>query len=133
MFSRSKSLIALSTLLLATALVTSAGAGEHRYRIHRIKHVSIRHVTIKNAVRIIDRRVIVNADNNRLPYHAPGDVNAYSGGVDVYSSDNVGSWSYGRGHAPADLVATGTTLKIVDMTKGKNDCSMEHGVCVIRP
>lgn len=133
MFSRSKTLIALSTLLLATALASGATAGDHRYRIHRIKHVSIRHVTIKNAVRIIDRRTIVNANNNRLPYRAPGEVNTYSGGIDIYSRDNVGSWSYGTERAPADLVATGVTLKIIDMTNGKNDCSMEHGVCVIRP
>ena len=133
MVSRSKTLIAISALLLTTALVSGAAAGEHRYRVHRIKHVSIRHVTIKNAIRNIDRRIVVKVGRDHPRHRAFRDVNTYSGDVAINARNGVGSWSYGTSSAPADLVKTGTTLKIIDLTTGENDCSMEHGVCVIRP
>lgn len=138
MFLRSRTLTAISTLLLAAALASGAVAGEHRYRIHRIRHVavrhvSIRHVTINNNQRIINRSVIVNAGRSGQRHLLPAEANTYSGDVAVYSRDDVGTWSYGTMSARADLVTTGSTLKIIDLTNGKNDCSMEQGVCVIRP
>lgn len=133
MFPRSRTLIAISAFLLTAALVSGANAADHRYRVHRIKHVSIRHLTIRNAVRVIDRGVAVNADRNRPPHRRPGDVNTYSGDIAVYSRSGVGSWSYGTANTPTDLAETNLTVKVIDLSKGGNDCSMEHGVCVIRP
>jgi hypothetical protein len=61
----------------------------------------------------------------------------YSGDVDIVSIPGVGSWSLGSVGSVRYIDATDVRpepLMIdVDLLPGGNECSMENGVCVIRP
>lgn len=129
MFLRSKTLLALAAGLLLCATAIETDAGEHATR-HR--HV-IRHINIRTNVRIIENRVTVNVDRNRGRHRMHRRANTYSGDVAVYYRRGVGTWSYGAYEAPARALTGHPNAKIIDLTRGRNDCSMEKGVCVIRP
>lgn len=124
MFQRSRTLVALAGALLTTVMAVESNAGERFHRHHGITRINIR-----TDVRVIDRRVTINANRHRVHRN----VNTYSGDVAVYFRRGVGNWSYGVANAPANLVASAQSAKIIDLGSGKNDCSMEKGVCVIRP
>jgi hypothetical protein len=66
-----------------------------------------------------------------------GEFNRYSGDVDILSIPGVGSWSRGSVGSVRYIDATDVRpepLMIdVDLLPGGNECSMENGVCVIRP
>lgn len=127
MFKRSGTLFALAATLLMTASAAEADGGNRRHHHHMGKRINIR-----TSVRIVDRsRVTINVD--RLRHRQHRNVNTYSGDVAVYSRPGVGTWSYGSMSTTAEFEAAEPDTKIIDMTGGKNDCSMEHGVCVIRP
>lgn len=129
MFLRSKTLLALAAGLLLGATAIETDAGEHAMR-HR--HV-IRHLNIRTNLHVIENRVTVNIDRSRKRHRMHRGVNTYSGDVAVYYRRGVGSWSYGTFDAPASALTLHPNAKIIDLTSGKNDCSMEKGVCVIRP
>jgi hypothetical protein len=66
--------------------------------------------------------------------HEHRDFNSYSGEVAVYVRPNVGTWSYGGGSSVAIIQPYEPVLKIIDVkAAGNSACSMEAGVCVIRP
>jgi hypothetical protein len=66
------------------------------------------------------------------------DFNRYSGDVDIYEIPGIGTWS--RGSGSSSITYLGMTgipaepLMIdVEALPDGNECSMENGVCVIRP
>lgn len=128
MFQRSKALLAAAAALLTVVAATDADAGGRFSRHHHfVKRVVVRtnvHVDNRVAVTFIDRR-------NRHRVHRA--VNTYSGDVAVYYRRGVGTWSYGTVDAPAGSLTLHPNAKIVDLRGGRTGCSMEKGVCVIRP
>jgi hypothetical protein len=119
---------ALSVLAVVLAAITSlpADAGE---RMHR--HHGAQRIVVRNTVRIIDRSRTINVLARQR--HRRQDVNTYSGDVAVYWRRGVGTWTYGSVGTPIETRAYVPNAKIIDLKSGKNDCSMENGVCVIRP
>jgi hypothetical protein len=129
MFLRSKTLLVLAAGLLLGATAIETSAGEHAMR-HR--H-AIRHLNIRTNVHVTQNRVTVNIDRNRRHHRLHRNVNTYSGDVAIYYRRGVGTWSYGSFDAPESTLTLHPSAKIIDLTSGRNDCSMEKGVCVIRP
>ena len=133
MFQRSALLALATTLLLTvTALETSAGERTRRHHHgHRFDHHGIHRVVIKPRINV-RQRVVINIQS-RGRRHDPRGVNTYSGAVDVDYRPGIGTWSYGATSYIAPSARDRTpTVKIIDIGSGKTDCSMEHGVCVIR-
>jgi hypothetical protein len=66
------------------------------------------------------------------------DFNRYSGSVDIVRIPGIGTWSRGSGDSSFAYVET-TVIEAeplmidVEALPGGNECSMENGVCVIRP
>jgi hypothetical protein len=134
---RSKTLAAVLGLLVATTAVAEANAGE-RFQRHRnpgFNHHGIHRVVVRQRVNV-RQKVVINIDTRRLRhngYRVVRGANTYSGAVDVSYRPGVGTWSYGVPVTRTRSVSIGSAVKIIDLNSGKNDCSMEKGVCVIRP
>lgn len=131
MFQRSRTLLAIaaSVLITVAAVETCAGERAHRQRV-------VKRINIHNSVRIVDRsKFTVNLDRYRHRHRIHRETNTYSGDVAVYYRRGVGSWSYGSVSAPAGELAIQPSAKIIDVEKlgPTGACSMENGVCVVRP
>jgi hypothetical protein len=123
MFSRSKAWILLAAATMAVLPLSAAPAGERLHHRHGIQRISIR-----NTVRVVERTTIHIGHRH---HNRGGD--SYSGDVAIYSRPGVGTWSYGTLSNAVDTPSLASSAKIIDLRSGKNDCSMEMGVCVIRP
>jgi hypothetical protein len=123
MFSRSKALLVLAAATMAVLPLSAAPAGERFHHRHGIQRI-----TIRNTVRVVERTTI----NIRHRHHNRG-RDSYSGDVAIYSRPGVGTWSYGTLSSVVETRSLASGAKIIDLRSGKNDCSMEMGVCVIRP
>lgn len=140
---RSKTLVLVLGLLASTTLMADADAGNrhqrHRnpgFHTHSIHHargtprVSVRQKVVIN----IDARRRYHRHDGYRAYRNVRGVNTYSGDVDVNYQPGVGTWSYGTTSAlQTEAVVESSTVRILDLNNSDNDCSMEHGVCVIRP
>jgi hypothetical protein len=90
----------------------------------------------------VRQKVVINIDTRRHYHRYDGyrayrnvrGVNTYSGDVDINYQPGVGTWSYGTTSAlQSEAVVESSTVRIIDLNSSNNDCSMERGVCVIRP
>lgn len=140
MLLRSKTLVAVLGLLATASFAAPADAG-NRFQRHRHsgfhKH-GIHRVVVRNRIDIrridIRQRVVINIDTKHgHRRHRPHGVNTYSGDIDIVYRPGVGTWSYGTGQRMVVSVSMSSNVKIIDLTRGKTDCAMEKGVCVIRP
>ena len=128
---RSRTLIAVAGFLAAATLVTSADAGQWRHRLHPGFHNhAMRKVVVRQRVDVL-QRVVVNLGNHRGTVVRA--TNGYSGDVSISYKPGVGTWSYGTTSTLQAGPAARSGLKILHLQGGANDCSMEKGVCVIRP
>ncbi len=128
MFQRSKALLVAVAALLTVTAALDADAGN---RLSRHHHHFVKRIAVKTNVRVNNRIAITIVDGARR--HRIYRNNAYSGDVTVYYRRGVGSWSYGTIAAPESSLALHPNAKIIDLDGGKTDCSMEKGVCVLRP
>jgi hypothetical protein len=117
MFARSGLQLALAAILMMATTAVTADAGDRQHRFKKPPPVVVK-IVLKHRHR-----------------HAHRQVNTYSGDVAIYHRRNVGTWSYGTLPTVVDERAAPPRAKIihVDRMGGKTDCSMEKGVCVIRP
>ena len=129
MFQRSRTLFAIAAALLLAVTAAETNAGDRMSRHHHV----VKRINIRSNIRIVDRSVTVNIERHRPRHRVHNNVNTYSGDVAIYYRRGVGTWSYGVADAPANAVAVQPNAKIIDLQGGKTDCSMEKGVCVIRP
>jgi hypothetical protein len=127
MFQRSKTLLALAAALLMTAGAVEANAGSRVF--HHNRHHAVKRIIVRTHVRF-DSRIAVNIGPRR--HHVRG-VDTYSGEVAVSYRSGVGAWSYGTASIRTNRLALQPNAKIVDVSGGRTGCSMEKGVCVIRP
>jgi hypothetical protein len=128
MFQRSKALLVAAAALLTVTMAIPADAGNRTSRHHHI----IKRVVVKNNIRV-NNRVAITVVDRRKHHRVRREVDTYSGDVAVYYRRGVGTWSYGSVEAPASSLARHPSAKIIDLRADKSDCSMEKGVCVIRP
>lgn len=129
MYLRSGTLFAIAVALLMSGASVETYAGERSHGHHH----NIRKISIRTNIRIVNRNVTYNIERGRHRQRAYRQVNTYSGDVAVYYRRGVGSWSYGNVDAPSNVNFVQPNAKIISLESGKNDCSMEKGVCVIRP
>lgn len=63
------------------------------------------------------------------------EFNRYSGNIDIVTIPSVGSWSLGSSVAYIQTSGIPAEPLMIDVEAlpGGNECSMENGVCVIRP
>jgi hypothetical protein len=127
MFQRSRALLAFATSLLMIATAVEADA--RGFRHHRHDHQGFQRIKVRTKVHV-DNRVVVNIGRQRHQIRA---ANTYSGEVAVYYRRGVGAWSYGTVGARTSRLAFHPNAKIIDLSAGRTGCSMEKGVCVIRP
>jgi hypothetical protein len=127
MFQRSRALLAIATALLMTAGAVEANAD--RLSLHNHRHHAVKRIVVRTNVRV-DNRIAVNIGPRRHRVHG---ANTYSGDVAVYYRSGVGAWSYGTVSARTSRLAFHPNAKIIDLSGGKTGCSMEKGVCVLRP
>jgi hypothetical protein len=127
MFQRSRALLAIAAALLMTAGAVEADAGAQGF--HRNRHHTIKRISVRTNVRV-GNRITINIGPRRHRVHG---VNTYSGDVAVYYRRGVGEWSYGTVSVRTSRLAFHPNAKIIDLGSGRNGCSMEKGVCVIRP
>lgn len=116
MFKRFGFLLAVVAISLSAAPFVSQAAERHR-KIVKNRATAVVHITIRD---------------RRLPKRPYG---TYSGNVNIIQVPGLGSWSYGyigRLLRPALEIPS---AKIIDVGSAltKSPCSMEAGVCVIRP
>lgn len=135
MLLRSKTLVAVLGLLATASFAAPADAG-NRFQRHRhsgFHQHGIHRVVVRNRIDI-RQRVVINIDTKRgHRRHRPHAFDTYSGDVDIVYRPGVGTWSYGTGQRTVVSVSMSSNVKIIDLTRGKTDCAMEKGVCVIRP
>jgi hypothetical protein len=127
MFQRSKALLVAVAALLTVTIAIDADAGNRLFRHHHF----VKRIAVKTNVRVNNRIAVTVVDGGRR--HRIYRNNTYSGDVAVYYRHGVGSWSYGTVAAPESSLALHPNAKIIDLNGGKTGCSMEKGVCVIRP
>jgi hypothetical protein len=132
MFLRTATLVLTALTVALWYPAPSADAGERWKSRHRI----VKKIDVRNHIRIVDRsKTVVNIDRRTNRGDRARQVNVYTG-VDGYHRRGVGTWTYGAGaltSLPAAAIASG--VKVIDVDKAGVDghCSMEMGVCVIRP
>ena len=99
------------------ALAVPVSAGEWQ----KPRHKNLRHHQMHRSI-----ATHVNA--------IPG-VGVYSGNIAVYHLPGVGTSSYFEGRIPAASLRREVSVKIISVDSDDNSsaCSMESGVCVIRP
>ena len=131
---RSRTRIAFAGLLAAATFVTSADAGQWRHRPHPGFHnhnQALRKVVVRQRVDV-RQRVVVNFGRGYGTMVRA--TNSYSGDVSIAYKPGVGTWSYGTSSTlQTRPLASRSGAKIIHLQGGANDCSMEKGVCVIRP
>ena len=113
-------LLALATVTAASAADRVRHKGEHR---HHGAFIKIKQVNkIRNVTKIAYGTVA-------RPY------GRYSGDVSVVSVPGVGQYSYGTLTRRLDVTTGIPNAKIIDVKSAvsRSACSMEAGVCVIRP
>ena len=135
MYLRSRTLFAIAMALLIGSASAETYAGERNYgrQVNTGLHHHIRKIGGRTNIRIVNRNVIFNIADGRHRQRAHRQINTYSGDVDVYYRRGVGSWSYGSVGAPMNVDFVQPSAKIISLSRGRNNCSIEHGVCVIRP
>ncbi len=103
--------------VLGLAVAGPVSAGEWQ----KFRHKNLRHHQIHRSI-----ATHVNA--------IPG-VGVYSGNIAVYHLRGVGTSSYFEGRIPAASPRREVSVKIISVEAGNDSsaCSMESGVCVIRP
>lgn len=143
---RSNTLIVVLGLLASASFVADADAS-NRHQRHRnpgFHNHSVHRVAVRQRINV-RQRVVINIDTRRHYHRLDGyrgyrgyrnvrGLNTYSGDVDINYQPGVGTWSYGAASAlQTEAVAERKTVRIIDLKSSDNDCSMEKGVCVIRP
>lgn len=133
---RSCTLVALAGMIAAATLVTCTEAGDrwrHRghpgFHNHNHNH-AVRRIVVRQRVDVRQRVVVKVGRNSGTVVRA---ANSYSGDVAISYRPGVGTWSYGSVSTRQARPAARPALKIINLQGGGNDCSMEKGVCVIRP
>lgn len=129
----------LAAISLAHPPSAEAGSREgHRIVKHTSSRLGGREVAHRDRhrIRIVNRSVVVvKLDTRRHNRRSFSSYGTYSGDVDISVRAGVGQWSYGTSSTVAPVDAAAPTLKIIDVGRLKvsDACSMEAGVCVIRP
>ena len=131
-------------LLAAFALVpiASVEAGNregHRVVKHKTFKLKVRHADNRDRhrLRVVNRNVVVVKLDSRRHRHDRRfqSYGTYSGDIAVSWHPGVGQWTYGTYAADPVVESVAPALKIIDVgnLKANAACSMEAGVCVIRP
>lgn len=132
MFKRTGIILALLSATSGLMTAPAAFAGE-RFRMVNERQDRREHHRIHRHGRDHAR-----ADTERRHRWKRHDRNSYSGIVSVYHRRHVGTWSFATLRGPVesiDNMRVVPSAKIIDVSKmaPNSGCSMENGVCVIRP